>query len=94
MDQHSDYRITCEFQYKQTHYIAYVCPWYELSEYEMQLYNMSEYSYVVHLFSPEGFKTFEMFPGDDQTWTTNASYLLVNRKIVGIISYVLLNVLR
>ena len=94
MDPDSGYRITCEFEYKQTYYIAYLCPWYELSEYEMQLYNISEYSYVVHLFSLKGFKTFEMFPDDDNNWTTNAPELLVNSEIVGIISYVLLSVFR
>ena len=94
MDQNSGYRITCEFQYKRQYYIAYLCPYYELSDREIRLYNISEYAYVVHLFSYEGFKTFEMFPGNDNAWCTNASELLVNNEIIGIISYVLLSVFR
>ena len=94
MDQFSDYRITCEFEYQRRHYIAYICPYYELSDYEMRLYNIAEYTYVVHLFSLQGFKTFEIFPDNDHNWITNASHLLVSREIVGIISYVLLNVFR
>jgi len=94
MYQDSGYRITCEFEYKRTYYICYLCPWHELSEYEMHLYNISEYSYVVHLFSLKGFKTFEMFPHGDHNWATNASELLVNREIIEIISYVLLRVFR
>ena len=94
MEQYSDYRITCEFQYKRKYYIAYICPYYELSDYELRAYSIAEYVYVVHLFSFEGFKTFEIFPDDDQKWVTNAPNILVNKEIVGIISYVLVNVFR
>lgn len=94
MDNFPGYRLTCEFEYKRKNYIAYVCPFYELSDYEMRAYDISEFTYVVHLFSFEGFKTFEMFPDEDLRWTTNASELLVNRGIVNIIAYVLVNAFR
>ena len=94
MDQFSDYRITCEFKYNRRFYIAYISPYYELSEYEIRAYNIHEYMYVVHLFSLDGFKTFEIFPDKTNTWVTNASNLLVNNQIVGIISYVLTNVFK
>jgi len=94
MDQFSDYRITCEFKYKKRYYIAYICPYYELSEYELRAYHIAEYVYVVHLFSLEGFKTFEIFPGDDNKWVTNASGMFVNSQIVSVISYVLTNVFK
>ncbi|MEI9806956.1 MAG: hypothetical protein WDO16_03215 [Bacteroidota bacterium] len=94
MGQHSRYYITCEFEYKEVSYIAYICPYYELSDHEMRLYQITEYTYVVHLFSLEGFKTFEMFPDDQLCWTTNASSLLIDREIVSIIAYVLVNALR
>ena len=94
MDQFSDYRITCEFAYKRKYYIAYISPYYELSDYEMKAYNITEYTYVVHLFSLEGFKTFEIFPDNDLNWITNASGLFVKKEIVGILSYVLTNVFR
>jgi len=94
MEQFSDYRITCEFKYKRKYYIAYITPYYELSDRELRLYKIAQYMYVVHLFSFQGFKTFEVFPDNDNNWVTNASSLLVNKEIVGIISYVLVNVFR
>lgn len=69
-------------------------PYYELSELELKVYNISEYNYVVHLFSMEGFKTFEMFPDAELRWTTNASPLLVDKEIVEIMGYVLVNALK
>ena len=94
MDDFSGYRITCEFTYRQKNYIAYVCPFYELSDYEAEVYNITEFAYIVHLFSLEGFKSFEMFPDNDLNWTTNASELLVDKDIVHIIAYVLVNSFR
>lgn len=94
MDHQSKYYITCEFEYREVNYIAYICPYYELSDFEMKQYKVTEFTYVVHLFSLEGFKTFEMFPDDQMHWTTNASALLIDREIADIIAYVLVNVLR
>lgn len=91
MNNNSRYHITCEFEYKDENYIAWLSPYYELSELELKSYNISEYNYVVHLFSMEGFKTFEMFPNHDLHWTTNASALLVDKEIVEIMGYVLVN---
>src|SRR5438128_1163955 len=86
MDANSGYRITCEFEHNRKYYIAYLCPYYELSDYEMEKYKISEYSYVVHLFSFEGFKTFEMFPDHDNNWMSNASEFFVSNEIIGIIA--------
>ena len=94
MERHSRYFITCEFEYNQTDYIAYICPYYELSDLEISLYKITEYTYVVHLFSLEGFKTFEMFPDDELCWTTNASPLLISKEIVFILAYVLVTTLK
>jgi hypothetical protein len=94
MERHSPYFITCEFEYKQINYIGYICPYYELSELEMRMYKITEYTYVVHLFSFEGFKTFEMFPDDELCWTTNASPLLISKEIVFILAYVLATTLK
>jgi hypothetical protein len=91
MHQHSKYHITCEFEYKDSKYIAWLCPYYELSDVERQAYTITQYNYVVHLFSLEGFKTFEMFPDEELHWTTNASALLVDKEIVEIMGYVLVN---
>lgn len=49
--------------------------------------------YVVHLFSFEGFKTFEIFRDHQLCWTTNASELLVDKEIPAIIAYVLASIL-
>jgi hypothetical protein len=88
---HSRYHITCEFEYKDKYYIAWLTPYYELSDYEMEVYRISEFNYVVHLFSMQGFKTFEMFPDDRAHWTTNASSTLIDKEIVEIVGYVLVN---
>jgi hypothetical protein len=85
----SKYRITCEFDFNGNRYIAWLCPYYELSDQELKIYHITEYNYVVHLFSLEGFKTFEMFLDDDLHWISNAPPLLIDTSIIEIISYVL-----
>lgn len=92
---YSKYHITCEFEYNSKRYVAYLCPYYELTELEMVLYKIEEFNYVVHLFSlEEGFKTFEMFPDENLHWTSNASPMLVNKEMTEIMSYVLSNALK
>jgi hypothetical protein len=91
MKAHSKYRISCEFDYNGEKYLAWLCPYYELTDREMEIYQVTEYSYVAHLFSMAGFKTFEMFPGDDLKWTTNAPRGLVEGYVVEVLNYVLVN---
>ncbi|MBC7946315.1 MAG: hypothetical protein H7Y42_00435 [Chitinophagaceae bacterium] len=94
MSNGSQYRLTCEFEYNTEKYIAYLCPYYELSDEELSKYHISNYSYVCHLFSLQGFRTFEMFPDENLHWGTNASSMLVDKEIVEIMGYVLVNAFR
>ncbi len=78
----SDYKITGEFELNGSWHIAFISPYYAMSEEEITLYKISEYSFVAHVFSEEGFKTFEIFPDHELNWNTNASALLVDKDVV------------
>jgi hypothetical protein len=93
MKHYSRYHINCEFDYQGERFIAWLCPYYELTDQEMELYNITEYNYVVHLFSPQGFRTFEMFPDEALRWVTNASPSFVDDYIIDVLGYVLVNAL-
>jgi hypothetical protein len=91
MNSMSDYKITGEFELNGCWYIAFISPYYILSEEEISLYKISEYSFVAHVFSEEGFKTFEIFPDHHLHWNTNASALLVDREIVEVLGQMIVN---
>ena len=95
MGTYPHYRITCELEHNGTIYLAWLCPYYELTETDLRVYRIKHFSYLVHLFSPtDGFKSFEMYPDEKSlSWTTDASALLINKEIVSLLNYVLVKTL-
>ncbi len=90
MQQQRRYSLTCELEFNEEHLIAWMYPYYEMSGEDIKAYKISHYCYLVHVFSPtEGFKTFEMFPEGNTGWGTNASDLLIDKRIVRLLSVVL-----
>jgi hypothetical protein len=87
----SDYKICGEFELKGVWHLAYVAPYYALSEEEISHYRITEYSFVAHVFTMEGFKTFEIFPDHHLRWNTNASALLVDKEIVEILGQMIVD---
>lgn len=91
MNNMSEYKITGEFELNGVWHLAFISPYYTLSEEEIIRYRISEYSFVAHVFSIEGFKTFEIFPDHDLHWNTNASALLVDKDVVDILGQMILS---
>ena len=87
-----DYKICGEFELNGEWHLAFVMPYYSLSEEEINRYRISEFSFVAHVFTlAEGFKTFEIFPDHHLHWKTNASALLVDRDVVEILGQMIVN---
>ena len=89
MKENTNYRITCDFVLDDANYIAWVLPYYELSDEELVQLPITRYSYIAHLFSLEGFKTFELFQDDKGDWRTPASPLFIDAKVVYVLNYVM-----
>ena len=65
-----------EFEYKGEKFIADVRHFLELTLEEIKLHGVSEDTFLVHLFSKNAVKTFELFieAGDmDMVWRTNSN---------------------
>ena len=66
-----------EFQAAGEKYIADIRHHRYLSEEEKIKYQIREYSFLVHLFSLRGFRSFEVFIDEDSMqWVTNAEELV------------------
>jgi hypothetical protein len=66
-----------EFQSAGTKYIADIWHHKQLSDEEKLKYQIREYSFLVHLFSLQGFRSFEVFIDEDSMqWVTNAEELV------------------
>ena len=68
-----------EFEYKGEKYIADVRHFLELTKEEIKLHHVAEDTFLVHLFSKNSVKTFELFieAGDiELTWRTNSTMLI------------------
>ena len=90
MQEQPGYSLTCELEFNNEHLVAWMYPYYEMTAADIRAYKIIHYCYLVHVFSTrEGFKTFEMFPEGNYGWGTNASELLIDRKIVRVLSVVL-----
>jgi hypothetical protein len=87
--QKSQYSVTTEFSHKNSQYIAWVHPYFLLSPEEISFYKIIKYDFVAHLFSLEGFKTFEIYQDESLEWKTNASPLLIDHEIVEIIGQII-----
>jgi hypothetical protein len=76
-----------EFQYNDETYIADIRHYEDLTEDEKVKHQVKENTFLVHLFSTKGAKTFEIFiePGDfEMKWITHSSFV-VDPQIVEII---------
>ena len=67
--------IKYDFVYEGITYIADIRHFLELTNEEIKLHNVTEEMFLVHLFSPSGVKSFELFieAGDiSMTWKTKS----------------------
>jgi hypothetical protein len=71
-------KMKYEFTYEGEKYIADIRHFLELKEEEIKMHGVTEDTFLVHLFSPTGVKTFELYieAGDwSMTWKTKSDFI-------------------
>ncbi|MES1224175.1 MAG: hypothetical protein ABUT20_52260 [Bacteroidota bacterium] len=82
----NDNGFNFEFEHNGNQYLAYIFHFEDLTAEQREKYKIQENTFLVNLFTPTGFKSFELFMKEDPfIWETNASPIIIDPEIVAII---------
>lgn len=77
-----------EFDFNGRQYIAHIKHYTVVSEDEIINYHVSDGEFLVHLFSLDGCKSFNIYLDDNLIWKTSSS-IMVEQELVDVLGFVI-----